>query len=123
MSILYYILIIFGSAVAGFVLGISAFLIVTKFNDWRYKRRARKLNRNQLLIPDKEEFERGINNIDDGELTTDNEFREFEKLRSFAKGERGIESDSNSNADERRFSISNKSFKLTESDKQKFRIS
>ena len=86
MSVLYYILIIFGSIVGAFVLGFIGFFIVTYIIDWRVKRQAKKITEADLLKPPKAERR---DNDDEQRGERDEEYREFEKLRAIAKGDGG----------------------------------
>lgn len=87
MSILYYLLIVLGAIITGFVTGYLFFFIVTKFNDFRIRRVQKKLDKEKdMLKPHK--IERGENDEYAEAKREFNEFREFEKLRTITKGKR-----------------------------------
>lgn len=108
----YVILLIIGSVVVGFALGFLSFSIYNVIKDWSLKRKMRKQTPNDMLKPEIQKIQKEVieNDIRTDESREYNEYREFEKLRAIAKGERrndnGDERTTDGNGNERRSQIS-----------------
>lgn len=96
MSIWYYVLIVIGGLVGGFVIAFMFFFMITYISDWFLKRKMKKQTPTQMLKPLEPPIsEKGVFEDERTIRRNDNEFREYEKLRTITKGERGVKPRSN----------------------------
>lgn len=90
MSILYYIIIVIGSIIGGFAIGFMIFFMVTYIIDWRQKRKAKSLTKDEMKSHGKPLItERSVKDRDERELQHFRQSRQFERLKHFAEKTEG----------------------------------